>query len=565
MSAISDKLAALPKVGIDLGEPLSDEEDLPDGGARQPFDNGGLYFHPRLGEAFLCAFDLLQEYANQGQQDGALGYPVADSAVDPDVDGGLIGVFEGGALRFDPAVGTVAEFADMVSCPQIVVKIVESLPVTLEQGVEISLEDFAAMLGLASDDPFVFALEELLPDLTFRRLYDGASPVELAKLVAEAQKLSPDYVPAAFEQFVSINCPEDLDPAPLADALLAFPDIVEIAYVAPVPEDATVIGTGNPKFAAQRHLTAMNVPAAWRRNADGSGTNYIDIELGWLPDHEDLPLLTLLGGQNLLSSFGHGTAVRGVIQAIDNLTGVVGIAPETNGRFIGFFSRTRRGTRQELAFESAISLAITKLAQGDVLLLESETIIDFNGARTGVPAELTIGTYNIIALATGRGIIVVEAAGNSALDMDLFRDDAGQAVLSRSGPGARADSNAIVVGGCLPNNTRWIDPAHPTTGSNFGSRVDCCGWAEQVATCGQFNPPFRRDAYLAGPAPTFFSGTSSAAAIIAGICLLVEQLSPTRLRSDQCRAILANPANGTAIPGVGPLPDMARIIANHFP
>jgi len=565
MSAISDKVAVLQDAGVDLGNALEDEVELSDGGARQSFDNGALYFHPRLGEAFLCAFDLLQEYVTQGQQNGPLGYPVTDSRSDPAVDGGLIGEFETGVLRFDPSIGTVPEFTDIIPCPQVVLKIVDGLPVDLEQGSETGLEDFASMLGLSSDDPFAFALAGILPDLTFKRLYDGASPSELQDMVAEALDVTPDYQPAAFEQFVCINAPEDFDPSPLVDALLALTDVVELAYVAPVPQDAGVIGTGNPKFRLQKHLAAMNVPFAWQQNLDGSDTHYIDIERGWMVDHEDLPALDLIFGQNLLSSGGHGCAVRGVIEAIDNATGVVGIAPQTSGRVIGTFSRTRRGIRSDLEFEGAISLAMTKLGRGDVLLIESEQPVVFNGAVVSVPAEVTLGVYNIVALAAARGIVVVEAGGNSAQDLDRFRDAAGNAVLSRTGPGARVDSGAIIVGGSLPNNTRWIEPTDPTQGSNFGSRIDCCAWADQVVTTGQFRPPFRRDAYLEGPARNFFSGTSSASAIITGICLLIEQKASVLLSSTQMRAILSDPRNGVPIAGVGVFPDMARILANGVP
>lgn len=71
-----------------------------------------------------------------------------------------------------------------------------------------------------------------------------------------------------------------------------------------------------------------------------------------------------------------------------------------------------------------------------------------------------------------------------------------------------------------------------------------------------------------------FAATSGASPIITGLCLLIQNLqillTPKpgqvgRLGPATMRAILANPANGTAVQSsFGPMPDGAKIIANEY-
>ena len=105
------------------------------------------------------------------------------------------------------------------------------------------------------------------------------------------------------------------------------------------------------------------------------------------------------------------------------------------------------------------------------------------------------------------------------------------------------------------------------TQSNFGTRVHCYAWGEQVVTTDYhvFNP-FNAYTMPCGPhAP--FDGTSSAAAILAGAALAVQGMAHAtrgcRLAPEAVRAILSDPDNGTAsAPGaqIGVMPDLRKII-----
>ena len=68
---------------VNLGGTLTEEQDVPNGGAKHDHEFGTLYFHPRMGEAFECHGLILQTYRDMGEQDSALGYPLTDEVDDP--------------------------------------------------------------------------------------------------------------------------------------------------------------------------------------------------------------------------------------------------------------------------------------------------------------------------------------------------------------------------------------------------------------------------------------------------------------------------------------------------
>ena len=121
---------------------------------------------------------------------------------------------------------------------------------------------------------------------------------------------------------------------------------------------------------------------------------------------------------------------------------------------------------------------------GRVLLLEVQlgstndgvSLQDVNGnVWEAMPMETTLADYEAIRLATGLGIVVIEAAGNGDHNLDQFKQQSsGQFVLAR--PGGRADSGAIIVGGsesAFPYKRKVNFPG--IDGSCFGTRVDCFG------------------------------------------------------------------------------------------
>ncbi|MGA7215447.1 MAG: S8 family serine peptidase, partial [Terrimicrobiaceae bacterium] len=126
-----------------------------------------------------------------------------------------------------------------------------------------------------------------------------------------------------------------------------------------------------------------------------------------------------------------------------------------------------------------------------------------------------------IRYATGRGIIVIEAAGNGAEDLDDAIYDARPAGFPATwvNPFRRAqDSGAILVGaGAPPPGTHGRDHGPDRSRldfSNYSAIIDAQGWGREVTTCGygDLQGGDNEDLWYTDT----FSGTSSASPIVVG-------------------------------------------------
>jgi hypothetical protein len=425
-------------------------------------------------------------------------------------------------------------------------------------------------------------IDSLLPDLRLRRVFDTHTGDDIQVMIDEARAADPDYQPTDFNNFLAIDCPPGFDTDGLAALLSQLAGTVEFAYTTPSASDP-VVGTSNPLFGQQGYLRpaldGIGVQTAWAKGADGSGLQFIDVEQGWFLRHQDLPSgIQLLGGHNIAASFPHGAAVLGEVIGGDNTVGICGIAPAVSTRVMSYnqsnppFNSFQ--SRQELA--NAVMTAQAQLRFGDVLLLEAQFSAFIGGVNHFVPVEADPAVFAAIRLATARGVSVIEAAGNNGAPLDQFVDPRGRRMLDRQSPDFQ-DSGAIVVGGgsSAPPHGRLTAPNPATNGvvSSFGTRVDCYCWVENVVTCGNPKAPTKVDGYWTAPP---FGGTSAAAPVIAGICLLVQSLfqtlnpasgAPGKISANRMRNVLTRPVNSTAgAPGasIGVMPDLRKLIANEF-
>lgn len=574
MTAIQNKFNSLLQSGaLNLGQTIGPEEVLSDGGSRQFYEFGAIYFHPRVGAAFELHGLILHKYIELGENLSGLGYPLSDEGDDPTVPSGRMNQFELGTLNFDPVIGVTAFFDEnQAIVPQVVVKIVDTLPLGLDRGMILNLDDLSTLVGLPAGDPLVEAVRFIFPKVVFSRLFDDLSSAEILDLIAIAQQKEPDYVPPLFDNYLVVDCPDGFDTEALASAFTQW-GVVEFAYSQPIPSDPAVIAIGNPLFVGQGYLGGLqrgiSVQAAWAKGADGSDMRFVDLEQGWFLGHEDLPKpIPLLGGINSPKSFSHGCAVLGEIVAIDNNRGIVGIAPNAQPRVISYFDPVEPfGSRRSRAkIASRILASAASLQFGDVLQLEVQLDGIIDGKKTFVPVETDPGVFEAIKLLTKVGIIVVEPAANGNANLDNFINIKGQRVLNISLGLEFKDSGAIMVGACTSTS-----PHGKSSHSNFGNRIDCWAWGENIITTGNQNSPRQVDAYWNNP---FFGNTSGAAPIITGVCLLIQNLqlllqprpgSQLGKLASSMREILRNPLNGTAVAGSNrPMPDMGKIIANNY-
>ena len=298
----------------------------------------------------------------------------------------------------------------------------------------------------------------------------------------------------------------------------------------------------------------IDAPAAWRRGYRGGGVWFADIEGGWNAAHEDLPgdRITHVAGYPIddPSWRAHGTAVLGEVVGRDNGKGVVGIAPDVERVFTSSIGG--------ISVADAIDAAAGKLRAGDVLLIELQGV----GPRgTYVPVEYWSDIYDAIATATKRGVVIIEAAGNGAENLDHKAYD-------RKFDRNRRDSGAIMVGAGGPPRDGFRDRERLDF-SNYGSRVDVQGWGRKVATLdyGDLQACDReRRENVDRDYTNEFSGTSSASPIVAGAAVILEGIARANgkvIAPKELRELLrktGTPQAGDTKEHIGPRPDLERAI-----
>jgi hypothetical protein len=286
----------------------------------------------------------------------------------------------------------------------------------------------------------------------------------------------------------------------------------------------------------------------------GEGVRIIDIENAWRFSHEDL--LTNQGGalntpSDDLAARNHGTAVVGIMSGDLNAFGITGICPGATISGISVDGEVGGSA-------PAIRRAADRLRPGDIVLIEDHTAGPVSieeamqASRTGstlgyVPVEIWPDDFAAIKHVTDRGVIVVAAAGNGQRNLDQVDD------LLTSASGGRwanpferreADSGAIFVGAGAPPG--GAEPDRSRLGfSNWGTCVDAQGWGRRVVTTGGVRD--QEGDLQGGPYEDrwytrTFSGTSSAAPMIAGVLACVQGVlraaGSAPLSPAQARALL---------------------------
>jgi hypothetical protein len=380
---------------------------------------------------------------------------------------------------------------------------------------------------------------------------------ETTRHAAETGAIGPDL-----SVYYRVEAVEEGRMEEVAEALMATEGIVG-AYVKPPVEPAVEdINTMTPSEelappitpdfnARQLYLDpapgGIDARFAWTKpGGRGAGVRIIDIEGAWRFDQEDL--ITNQGGvvgtqSTALNWRNHGTAVCGEFGGDDNGIGVIGICSDAMVRGFSVFNGT--GTA------APIRAAADALGAGDIILIELHRAgpgASGAGQDGFIAMEWWPDDFDAIRYAFTRGVIVVEAAGNGARNLDdpIYNTPQAGFPPGWTNPFNRSnrDSGAIVVGaGAPPPGTHGADHGPDRSRldfSNYGALVDAQGWGREVTTTGYGD-------LQGGTNETIwytdrFSGTSSASPIVVGALGCVQGIRRARgqapLTPTQARAAL---------------------------
>ena len=367
-----------------------------------------------------------------------------------------------------------------------------------------------------------------------------------------------------------------------------------IEYPTPLPDVAEK--KDDELFAHEDYLQpaplGVDARAAWKKIDEKKAcVAFADVEEGWTPAHlEFASKYFCRRGHTRGYARAHGTAVLGIVCADDNAGDeklpAVGLAPYVKdillSSYIHEWPKTPEdgdecaewvgtGTKADAIAYGAKWLH--DKGAGNVLLIETQASVDNDFL---LPVEIQRCEFIAIRAAVDLGVIVVEAGGNGRVDtganVNLDEYMIEETVTTESGekrviekryplapnrPGFR-DSGAIIVSAVsteLPHRRLFFAPE--------GNRIDVWAHGEQVVTTNSDTKAVT-DIYTGG-----FSGTSAAAAIVAGVAILVQSALDskpcgTRLTPAEMREVLKH--MGTDVlddrgnKPIGVMPDLAEIL-----
>ncbi|WP_241139275.1 putative mucin/carbohydrate-binding domain-containing protein [Bacillus mycoides] len=444
---------------------------------------------------------------------------------------------------------------------QLIVKFKNEIDLPYEDGIEKRIKN-------GNYDNNLKKLFSENTELTLNRLFSSVDPIEIEKLSLHSKSFANQSANNLLNYYI-VQAPNNIEIELLLKKFETSP-LVEDAYIQEKqiltpPEiqlpDLSVNPYDDPRFKNQGYLEAapkgINASHAWSiKGGDGKGTTFVDMEYGWLLNHEDLvnKNIKLMSGQNISQHRAHGTSVLGIVSSEDNQIGNIGIAPRANVKVI---SQIRDNGIYNTA--DAILSAVHNLQAGDILLLEAQASYDGYGDKY-LPVEVHPDIFDAIRVGTDKGIIIIEAGANGSNDLDNFKDRNGKKILNRNSPDFK-DSGAIMVGAgssTVPHKRLWF--------SNYGSRLDVYGWGENVDTTSANPSQNTTNLYT-----STFSGTSSASPIIAGAATSIQGVAKEHRGSPytpaELRNILSNPNTGTKPQDpwndrIGVLPDLKSILDN---
>ena len=441
--------------------------------------------------------------------------------------------------------GTVPGVLEVKFRAQPPVRLRNGVPTDLATGRTLALPQPLAVSGAVWTRSF--------PDVSERTL--EKMQAQAARVLAARGRFAPDL-----NRYGRVHFPEDTDLAAMEQALAALPEVAAV-YRVPrlhLPVVPDYLDPANGSGVWQRYVDAapdgVDARQAWSNGFTGAGVKVCDVEFDWNESHVDLPAVSNLLANHEDGGHGddHGTAVFGEMAGQDNGTGVRGIASGADFHFAG------ANLNGDFNAGNAILAAANAFGTGDVILLELQ--ISGPVSDNWVPLEWYEPYYDAIVTAVGKGVVVVEAAGNGYQNLDDPAYSSGNGGHWPFLP--ENDSGAIMVGAGAPPG--FPDPRSRLDFSNYGQTVDLQGWGYTVLTAG-YGGLYGAEGKNAWYTATF-SGTSSASPMVAGAAAVLQQVYRAHFGAPAPPALVRLILRATGTPqagteNIGPLPDLRNVVA----
>jgi subtilisin family serine protease len=302
------------------------------------------------------------------------------------------------------------------------------------------------------------------------------------------------------------------------------------------------------------NMTAIEAPGAWALGFDGQGARVAVIDGGLCATHPDLAAnIDVAASRSFVAgftydqdtggatAFRHACHVAGIIAAVDNSIGTIGVAPRAT--IIGV-KALHGGSGSFDAVIQSILYAADPIAEGgagaDIINLSLGATFALGGGNTGA-AQLVAALNQAVNYAASKNVLVVCSAGGSALDLDHSGNVV--TVPAQSGSAVAVSATAPVgyaVG--WPNGaTNFRDPASYTNYGRSAIWVSAPGGDSALPGSALCSIPA-----VSGPAVTapcwvfdlvlapgsaaggyfFVGGTSMSAAHVSGVAALIVQSHP---------------------------------------
>ena len=192
----------------------------------------------------------------------------------------------------------------------------KSPPVDIAPRIAIKLHDHYQLPYGSDDEVQKYFLEHNIidwkhlcdkyPGISLSRAFTSLNEDEIWQLVEKVKRISPKYQPPNFCTYFVINCPYETGEEELLSSLTEDKAIEEAYLETDSFQPPAVTGVRNPINLSQGYLDKApngidaNFALTVRNKLGADTVRFIDIEQGWVLDHEDLAPtnINLVWGKN---------------------------------------------------------------------------------------------------------------------------------------------------------------------------------------------------------------------------------------------------------------------------